>query len=180
MSVRGAFTMSRQQGAALLVSLILLVVLSLLGVAAMQSSQIQERLSGAYRNKVSAFQAAEAALRAAEEELEKVTPFSSQSNAGFKVLQPDVDCVGLCYDEVSNPDVFINYGEPLNGNPWDKLFPNTAFRPHYIVEEIGLPGGNPLVSDEPLPDTKMYRITAKAYGDDLKSISMLQTYFRRQ
>lgn len=55
-----------QGGAVLVVGLIILLLLSLLGVQAMRSNVLQERMAGNMRERNVAFQAAEAALRLGE------------------------------------------------------------------------------------------------------------------
>jgi type IV pilus assembly protein PilX len=56
----------RQRGAVLYVALIMLVLIALLGVASMQVSTLQERMSANYRNTNLAFQNAESSAREAE------------------------------------------------------------------------------------------------------------------
>ncbi|MBK6596511.1 MAG: pilus assembly protein PilZ [Proteobacteria bacterium] len=56
----------RQAGAALVTSLLLLVVLTILGITTMQMTRMQERMAGNTRDISLAFQAAEAALRDGE------------------------------------------------------------------------------------------------------------------
>lgn len=56
----------RQQGATLVISLIFLVLLTLIGVTAMQSTILQERMAGNSRERNIAFQASEISLRDAE------------------------------------------------------------------------------------------------------------------
>jgi type IV pilus assembly protein PilX len=56
-----------QRGAALVVSLLLLLVMTLLALGASHSTQLQERMAGNQRDMEVALQGAEAALRAAEE-----------------------------------------------------------------------------------------------------------------
>lgn len=60
---------SRQQGISLVVVLVLLVAMSLLGVAVLRSSAMQERMSANLRDRSISFQAAEAALRYAQEDV---------------------------------------------------------------------------------------------------------------
>lgn len=59
----------RSRGAALVVSLVLLVAVTLLGVSAMQGTILQERMSANQRDVEEAFNAAEIALRRGETEL---------------------------------------------------------------------------------------------------------------
>lgn len=59
----------RQQGAVLFVSLLLLLVMTLLTVAAMQTTTLEESMAANLRDRNLAFQAAESALRDAEQAL---------------------------------------------------------------------------------------------------------------
>ncbi|MGH8403161.1 MAG: pilus assembly PilX family protein, partial [Gammaproteobacteria bacterium] len=61
-----ALSQATQGGFVLIVALILLLVLTLLGLAAAQSTSLEERMAGNMRDQNLAFQAAEAGLRAAE------------------------------------------------------------------------------------------------------------------
>jgi len=56
----------RQRGAALIVGLIMLLLLTLVGVAGMRDTLLQEKMAASMRDRDIALQAAEAALRAAE------------------------------------------------------------------------------------------------------------------
>jgi type IV pilus assembly protein PilX len=56
----------RQSGSALVISLIILVAMTLIGITAMRTTVLEEKMAGNMRNKEIAFQAAEATLRAAE------------------------------------------------------------------------------------------------------------------
>ncbi|OGR32354.1 MAG: hypothetical protein A2091_00395 [Desulfuromonadales bacterium GWD2_61_12] len=62
--------LDNESGAVLIVSLILLLVLTLLGITAMQSTTLEEKMAGNLADRNLAFQAAEAALRDAENEIE--------------------------------------------------------------------------------------------------------------
>lgn len=59
----------RQQGAVLIVSLIILLVLTLIGIAGMNTSVLQERMAVNAQNSNRAFQAAESSVRALADEL---------------------------------------------------------------------------------------------------------------
>lgn len=56
-----------QRGSILIVSLMILVVLTMIGVSSMSTSSLQERMAGNFRDRQIAFQAAETALAYAEE-----------------------------------------------------------------------------------------------------------------
>lgn len=79
-----------QTGAALIVGLVMLLVMTVLGVAAMQTSLLEEKMAGNYRDQNLAFQAAEAALRDAEADI-------SSSGRIFGLTNFAADCTaGLC------------------------------------------------------------------------------------
>ena len=59
----------RQAGISLFIVLILLLVMSILGIAVLRSSGMQERMSANMRDRGLAFQAAETALREAQEDV---------------------------------------------------------------------------------------------------------------
>jgi type IV pilus assembly protein PilX len=59
----------RQQGATLIIALVMLLLISLLAIGGMQGSVLQERMSSNAHDSAISFQAAEAALRQAEADL---------------------------------------------------------------------------------------------------------------
>lgn len=66
MNKRQAFPAMNQHGAALMVSLVILVLMTLIGLAAMRTSIMENKMSANTRDRELAFQAAEIALRDAE------------------------------------------------------------------------------------------------------------------
>ncbi len=60
----------RQQGAVLAIALIILLVMTLIGVMSLQTTTFEERMAGNMRDIELAFEAAEAALLAAQEHIE--------------------------------------------------------------------------------------------------------------
>ncbi|MGH8467248.1 MAG: pilus assembly PilX family protein [Pseudomonas sp.] len=64
-----AIVRRRQRGVSLVLVLILLVVMSILGIAVLRSSAMQERMTANLRDRSLAFQAAETALRFAQEDV---------------------------------------------------------------------------------------------------------------
>lgn len=65
---------STQRGATLIVSLVILAVITVLGIASMRSSNLQLKMAASARDRAVAFQAAESALRQVERVIYK-TPF---------------------------------------------------------------------------------------------------------
>ncbi|NWO08515.1 MAG: hypothetical protein HLX50_23250, partial [Alteromonadaceae bacterium] len=76
-----------ESGSVLIVSLIMLLLLSLIGVAGMQNTTLQNRMTGNLQDRELAFQAAEAAIREAEAWLAGNNPpreFSDNANGLYE------------------------------------------------------------------------------------------------
>ena len=71
--VSPASSLQTQAGVVLAISLIILLLLTLIGLSAMQTSALEEKMVGNMRDKILAFQAAESALRAAELSLPNIS-----------------------------------------------------------------------------------------------------------
>jgi len=80
------FGLSRQQGMALFISLVLLLVLTIIGVSAVQTSTLETRMARNEHDSLLAFQAAESALRDAEAFLETVVSTAVFSATGTNGL----------------------------------------------------------------------------------------------
>ena len=81
-----------QKGIALFISLVLLLVLTIIGVSSVQTTSLEERMARNSHDSVLAFQAAEMALRQAEEWLianpPVTTDFSNSGAAGLWTVAP--------------------------------------------------------------------------------------------
>jgi type IV pilus assembly protein PilX len=86
-----------QRGVALVISLILLVIMTLLGLGVMRGVTMEERMAGQTYDRSVAFQATEAALRQIETTLEAnkpvaVTGSGCAMNGGLMVCEPPPAC----------------------------------------------------------------------------------------
>ncbi len=167
--------LAKQKGAALLLSLVFLVVLTLLGVSAMQGTLLQERMAGNFRASHAAMDAAEAALRAGEAYLEQASigPFDGTVTGLYSSTQ--------CNDG-GNPPLPVPCWE-LASTSWSEVTTGSwPINPEYIIEELPAERGmgESLSTKNPLPSTRFYRITARGYSENGQSQVVLQSYFRRQ
>lgn len=108
---RASFSASRaqQSGAALIVSLIILAVVTILGITSMQGSNTELKLAASMRDRGVAFEAAEAALAIIEEQL-AVNPPSRMdllSNCTGSSCYNSTCNGGLCFDG----DYLLSYSE---------------------------------------------------------------------
>jgi type IV pilus assembly protein PilX len=162
-----------QRGAALLVSLIFLLLMSLIGVMAMQGATMQERMAGNTRDRHLAFQAAEAALREAEAFLD-ITP----------ALPDFTNAAGLYQSNAPNRPVW--HGPVLavgNGviNYTGNLGAEVAAAPQYFIEELRdiILRGTETETPPPPSNVTYYRVTARGVGGTQEAVVVLSTIYRR-
>ena len=164
-----------QRGSTLGVSLIFLVLLTLLGLTAMQDTGLQERMAGNARDKDMALQAGEAGLRDAEAYL--MTPVLPAFNGGTSgLIAFDRGAIRASYWDDDNYD-WANASRSYSGAAIDGV----ANQPRYVIEELPqapLPGQS-LAADEPVEDHGAYRITVRAEGGTSDAVTILQTVYRR-
>jgi type IV pilus assembly protein PilX len=148
----------RQRGIALIVSLVVLLVMSMLGISSMQGTLLEERMAGNLYDRNLAFQAAEAALRAGE----------ADAGAGLNIA---FDAVGTAVPDVLADDA--NW--PAGAVEYDTDLAGLAVSPEYIIErQQPLP---PLVADQPMQPPLM-RITARGTGRNGTSVVVLQSIYK--
>jgi len=158
-----------ERGAALIVALIFLLVLTLLGVGAMRTTNMQERMAGNLRDSNLAFQAAESALREGEQFLQQATLPVFAGTGGL--LQRDDDA-----GQASFWKTFDWAGNSMNGT----AISGVAAAPQYVIEELPpVPASGGSLRFGALPETAFYRVTARAVGGTTDAVSVLQITYRR-
>ncbi len=183
----------RQHGVSLITTLLFTVAALLLGVSVMGINVMQERMVGNSRDRDLAFQAAEAALRDAELDVNvnvaDDTPFVDTCDAGLctapsqrtlpSALQalPVEQQPGFDWDSTANTR---RYGAYTNFT----AFPNVSTQPVYVIERLGTmampPGESLVLGDEASVPRRAYRITARATGARPETVVTLQSiYYRR-
>jgi type IV pilus assembly protein PilX len=124
-------TSHKQHGGALITGLIMLVAMTMLGITALQSASLEERMSGNSRDRNIALQAAEAALRDAERDIMALRADGTSCPDGTVGCRPDgmrdentygfdqncgsiaTGSHGQCEDSRT-----ANYFAAVNGQPW--------------------------------------------------------------
>ncbi len=101
MMMKNLSPIQKQSGAALIVSLVILVVITLIGSASIRTSTMEMKMVNSQRDRDASFAAAEAALVAAEEWLELNKPANSQliDTCGAGASCFEASCSGgLCFE----------------------------------------------------------------------------------
>ena len=166
-----------QQGAALIVGLIILIILTILGLTAMKTSILQEKMSGTNMDQSLAFQAAELTLRDAEAHI--YTDLTS--NSGFTSACTN----GLCLPSTNSTFIWeslswsasntITYGAFSGAS----AISGVAAQPTYIIEvlpDMPPPLGNG-VGSKAINTGTPYRVTAIAVGRQPGTKVMLQSVY---
>jgi len=91
-SVHHTTPRKNEQGAALIVSLIILVIMTMLGLAAIRGVTQQERMAGNSQSRSVSFQAAEKAMRDIEQTIEATTPRITQAAGTCAVVSTLMTC----------------------------------------------------------------------------------------
>lgn len=171
---------SSQSGSVLIISLIVMLVLTILGVSGMKTAVLEEKMAGNMRDSQLAFQAAEATLREAEQFIDN----NIVSIANFDTNGSD----GL-YDKSQQrlwDNIGWNSGDSLEFTNFSSSYAiNTP--PRYIIEHLASQQSNvdTLNLDNYGQGTgagrvEMFLITARATGSSGNTVVMLQsTYGKR-
>lgn len=181
------------RGFSLIVVLLMMVALAMLALGSMNSSIVQERMVGNARDRQVALQAAEAAIRDAEVDIE----VNLNAAVGFVV-----GCAsGLCISPSDSSD------NPLSAPLWQSINWDTtraygsrtgapallgpgnvalAAQPRYFVENLPvlppMPGESAAIGGgaTPSPRARAYRITVRASGIRASTVVMLQSVYVKQ
>ncbi|TAN53114.1 MAG: pilus assembly protein PilX [Methylococcaceae bacterium] len=167
-----------QRGAALIASLVFLLIMTLIGVTGLQVSSMEEKMTGNMRDRDLAFQAAESALRAGETFMTAATLPAFDGTSGHyatSAAQP------AFWDS-------IDWSDPAQTTTYSGgALSNVYAAPAYIIEQLpatadaaagssgsleaGIPpaGGN----------VSWYRITARGMGGTAQAVVVLQSIYRR-
>ena len=162
-----------QGGVALIVALILLVVMTLVGLSGLRNVTLEERMTSNTFDRSISFQAAEAALKEAEAEV--------QDKAALAVMQPALGTPcsaanGVCgapsppTEErwLDNSTNWMNAATLNNGG--------VSITPQYIIEFLG--NGFSCSPTLGSPTTcSRYRITARSNAGADRSVVILQSIF---
>jgi type IV pilus assembly protein PilX len=182
-SIKAERWICRERGVSLVVALIFLIILTILGLTAMRVATMEERMSGNSRDRSLAFQAAEAALRDAESDIECKkfgTPPNPRSVCISGMTGADAACTnGLCCNlsglTCIEPAVPVYSNKSLTAAPSIKYGDATgastltglSLQPRYLIEPFMVDGKN------------YYRITVRGYGVNSDTqVTLQEVYYK--
>ncbi len=171
--------MKNQRGVALFISLVLLLVLTIIGVSAVQTTSLEERMARNTHDSVLAFEAAEVALRTGEAFL--------RDNVNSTALFPAGGNNGLWKaSDYGQPEHFEQAGIWTGAN--SVQLPNNtingvAEQPRYIIEWVASVQrtDNPYLQGSSyaalFDRIEIFRITARGVGGTTNARVLLQSTF---
>ncbi|MEO8629104.1 MAG: PilX N-terminal domain-containing pilus assembly protein [Betaproteobacteria bacterium] len=175
---RNSRNRATQRGVVLITVLIFLMLLTMLGITAMQTNVLQEKEAGNSRDVNVAFQAAEAALRDGENYVLRTVSATSAF---------DGNCTnGLCTpSSTANPvwaDPTLNvWANSSNSLAYSSTIDQVSQQPRYIVELLGalpaMQGQSMAVGVKPSAGGISYRITASGWGANAVTQVLLQSVY---
>lgn len=172
----------RQAGVALIMSLVFLVLLTILGLTAMSTTILQEKMTANMKDKNLAFQAAETGLVTAEQWLNAQLSKPVFPNTAVGLYLPSTTDTAnwdsVIWSGTVNLVVFPN--TPTGSGVGSLASVETA--PKYIIEDLGEAQDGSLVlpKDYKGVGKTILRITARGTGGTDSAQAMVQSTFGRQ
>lgn len=189
--------MKKQSGSVLLISLVMLLILTVVGIASISGVSMTEKMTNSQRDYDIAFEMAEAALVQGERWLDDYDGGWDHSHLGCSSGSPcwTQNCTGgLCfrgsYPSASNSMCEVDSsGTPVwqsasiwaSGAATYSVSIAAVEKPKYLIEFMCYSPRDPTSYTEP-PDytswVRIYRVTALGYGTHPETRVMLQSTYR--
>ena len=174
--------LDKQSGSVLIISLIILLVLTLIGVAGMRNTTMEEKMTGHLRDKTLAFQAAEAALKRGEQFFSPVVGTGGFDGTGGQYGPTDAD-PDFWSAATWGPTNSFSYTDPILNVATPAALTGVASQPRYILKYVGeisvdsksLNIGG--YGQQKLGNVSDFRITARGTGGTDTSVVILQAYY---
>jgi len=169
---------NKQQGLALVVSLIMLLIMTLLAVNSMQTTLLEEKMAGNYKDRNMAFQSGEAGLRAGEDYLRDTAALPIFDGVTAGLYQPTITGTArwnlVDWDQTGQVRAYVGSLDTADST---KLL---ADLPNYIIEEMQpVPSKGGSLEVGTALENRYYRVTSQAVGGTASSVVMLQTTYKR-
>lgn len=167
-----------QTGAVLVVSLILLLLMTIIGITAMQTTVLQEKMSGNVRDLDLAFEATESALRLGESWVDSRLPPKPD---------PVTTCTAPCQvvftRDALNPSSVTATWDTDSVRPYagTSTIPNVSAQPEYYIEhELFLKDNLNQGTQNDYTGRDLYRITARGTGGNATTQVIVRTTYARR
>ena len=176
----------KERGAVMITALMILLLMTVFGISTMDTNILEEKMAGNMRDRNTAFQAAESALRAAEIWIAAQTDVHSMT---LRDVSDSTDTNPLWDHSSPDPDNSNNktWWEERDAAWWadnavalssGNELPGVAAQPSYIVEKLP-PSTESLEAAQSLDTSDIYlQVTARGVGGADSTVVVLQSVYK--
>ncbi len=166
---------ARQRGAAMVIALVMLLILTLLATASARMTLLDERMMGNTQDRNIAFQAAEAAVRTGERDL--IAPVLPDFDGTNGYWQPAAPGATPVWETVNWEDV----GNDVRGYDGMDDAPGSLVNATatYLIEEVPAFCATCSKKWPPQEEPTVYRVTARGVGAAGNATVLVQTTYKR-
>lgn len=183
-----SFSFKKQQGAALVTAMVFMGILTMLGISVMRSNTQDVKIHNAMKNRLNAFQCAEAALRNGENYIGEANG-QPDNSTGLAPIQGQNQVWG--HDASSLSGLVEQTAAWWATNGWDdsslsdpSILIGCANAADYVVQSLGGIGGDGSgdLSFKKQVESQIdgYRITSRSEGVSENAVVILQSTYLRQ
>jgi type IV pilus assembly protein PilX len=177
----------KQRCMVLIVALVMVLLMTIVGLAAIRGSNMQELMAGNMRDRNLAFQAAEAGLRAGESQVRPeilVLPVFDGTEEG---MQPDLNAPGGLAPSIfwATDDWAVANSSVLTAMGLDLA---SGSQPRYVVEKLVVPvtaaaaaegSAIDVASLDAFEEAEFFRVTSRGVGGTTDTDVLVQSVYKR-
>jgi type IV pilus assembly protein PilX len=169
----------KQHGWVLVIGLVVLVMLSIIAIALMRTTLLEEKMAGATRDINLSFEAAETALRDAEAFIE-----SQSDDSLFTTTSAGIYAQGTESDN-TEPNAFLARWSDTNSRILATAPTGVTTAPRYMIKKVGESGDEGSLNLGGYGETDLsqksviYRITARGTGGNNNTQTVLRSHYAR-
>jgi type IV pilus assembly protein PilX len=169
----------QQRGWILVIGLVVLVMLSIIAIALMRTTMMEEKMAGANRDINLAFEAAETALRGAEIFIE-----SQSDDSLFATTSTGIYAQGTDPGN-TEPNAFLTPWSATNSRILSTAPAGVTTAPRYMIKKVGESGDEGSLNLGGYGETDLsqksviYRITARGTGGNDSTQTVLRSHYAR-
>ncbi len=168
-----------QRGWVLMIGLVMLVMLTIIAMALMRTTLLEEKMAGAARDLNLSFEAAEIALRGAETFIEAQSDDSTFDATGSGLYTQGTT------DDDTEPAPFKTAWDDANSKSLSSKPAGVTTAPRYMIKKVGESGGEGSLNIGGYGETDLteksviYRITARGTGGSNSTQTILRSHYAR-
>ena len=169
----------QQRGWILVIGLVVLVMLSIIAIALMRTTRVEEKMAGANRDINLSFEAAETALRGAEIFIE-----SQSDDSLFATTSTGIYAQGTDPGN-TEPNAFLTPWSATNSRILSTAPTGVTTAPRYMIKKVGESGDEGSLNLGGYGETDLsqksviYRITARGTGGNDSTQTVLRSHYAR-